>query len=74
LQPMFPLSCARVRAHTGRGTSTQKKTWSAQKKTWSAQKKTWSTQKKTWSAQNIFLPKMFCTYLMRIITNADESW
>jgi len=27
---MFPLSCARVRAHTGRKTSTHKKTWSAQ--------------------------------------------
>jgi len=28
---MFPLSCVRVRAHTGREMSTQKKTWSAHK-------------------------------------------
>src|SRR6218665_2490811 len=28
---MFPLSCARVRAHTGRKTRAHKKTWSAQK-------------------------------------------
>jgi len=27
---MFPLSCACVRAHTGRKTSAHKKTWSAQ--------------------------------------------
>jgi len=27
---MFPLSCARVRAHTSRKTSAHKKTWSAQ--------------------------------------------
>jgi len=27
---MFPLSCARVRTHTGRETSAHKKTWSAQ--------------------------------------------
>jgi len=31
LSPMFPLSCARVHAHTGRETSAHKKTWSAQK-------------------------------------------
>jgi len=28
---MFPLSCARVRAHTGHETSASKKTWSAHK-------------------------------------------
>jgi len=28
---MFPLSCARVHAHTGRKTRAHKKTWSAQK-------------------------------------------
>src|SRR6218665_4124061 len=30
-KPMFPLSCARVRAHTGCETSAHKKTWRANK-------------------------------------------
>jgi len=29
--PLFPLTCARVRMHTGRDTSAQKKTWSTHK-------------------------------------------
>jgi len=71
---MFPLSCTRVRAHTGRKTRAHKKTWSAQKMIF---QKCFCTYVYTSMCKNIFRKIIFCelhAFLFLLLMIVSITW